>query len=380
MKKTFSTIIVLLVFGWLQGQTGGIKFDNVKHDFGTLYKGAPVEHKFEFTNTSAKDVSLVSVKASCGCTTPDWSKEVVKPGAQGSVSAKYDSYRVGQFTKTITVTYDTSSAVQPIVLTITGNILDTTHEGNHNHPHPPVSSIVYDFPQGALSFEKINDEVGVIDTDKKRELTYKMKNTGLKRITFVNEPQQENIFTNVRYVPQLLEPGQEGVVNITLDASKYGEKGRFTKKIMLKTDDAGSEMKEITVTGDFNKVLTAEEKAIAPNIEFEQVEYDAGAVIDGEKVVHSFKFTNTGKTDLTIESAKGSCGCTVAEPKDKVIKPGQSSSITATFDSSGRSGVNNKTVTVKSNDPDNENVVLKLTIKVERDPFHAGDAGPVEKK
>lgn len=380
MTKTFSTILLLLAFACVQAQSEGIKFDDVKHDFGTVYKGAPVEHTFSFTNVSGKDVSLVSVKASCGCTTPDWSKDVVKNKSKGSVSAKYDSFRVGQFTKTITVTYDSSRNVQPIVLTITGTILDTTHQDEHaGHNHAPEPSI-YNFPQGNLSFDKIAEEIGTIDTDKKKELTFRVRNMGTEKIRFIDEPQSEKIFTQVKCNPQSLGAGEIGLVIVTLDAAKYDEKGPFTKKVSLKTDDAAGAVKEFTISGEFNKVMTAEEKALAPNIQFDMIDYDAGKVIDGEKVVHAFKFTNTGKTDLVIESAKGSCGCTVAEPKDKIIKPGESSSITATFDSSGRSGLNNKTVTVKSNDPDNENVVLKLTINVEKDPFHAGDAGPVERK
>lgn len=389
MNKNIISIFFLLLFVSvsLNAQTPAIRFDDAKHDFGTIYKGQAAEHEFVFTNTSDKPVALQSVKAACGCTTPKWSADPIQPQGKGSVAAKYDTYRIGQFTKTITVTYDTAAA--PIMLTISGNVLDTTPEGNRNNPHMHHEhdghnhgpSTLYNFPQGAISFEKLSEEVGVIDTDKTRELNFKIRNMGRENMEFYpNTVQQDPVFTNLRFVPPVLQAGQEGVISLTFDASKYDQTGNFTKILTIATNDPLGLNKSLTVTGTFNKVLSAEEKAMAPVIRFEQTEYTAKKVISGEKVVYAFKFTNAGKSDLVIESAKASCGCTVADLREKVIKPGASSEIIATFDSNGRSGQNNKTITVKSNDPLNENVVLKLNVNVEADPFHAGDSGPVEKK
>lgn len=384
MKKTilfFFAISALLTFSFAQDK---IKFEEITHDFGVKQKGDPTDFTFVFQNNDTKEVALKSVKASCGCTTPNWTSTPIKPNEKGEIAVSYDSKRVGQFTKNITVVYDTTQ--QPIILTIKGEIKDSEHSEGENHEghdhasHENKSLYNYTFPQGAISFEKVAEEIGVIDTDKTRQLTFRMKNTGKETINFLDNPENDKVFTNVQYLPKTLLPEQEGVVHITLDASKYNEKGRFTKNFVLKTDDKSGANKEIAITGEFNKVLTEEEKANAPKISFQQLEYNAGTVISGEKVIHKYVFTNTGKSDLIIESAKGSCGCTVAEPKEKVIKPGQSSEITATFDSSGRIGENIKTITVKSNDPVQENVQLKLTTKVENDPFHAGDVGPSEKK
>lgn len=376
--KHFLLIIFSFIFTqWVVAQTEKIKFEKLKHDFGTIYKGEKTDITFEFSNVSSEAVQLHNVKASCGCTTPNWSKEPVAPGAKGYVSASYDSHRVGQFNKSITVIYDTSGIIQPVVLTISGNVLDTTEEGNHNHPSKPI--VNYNFPQGNLSFEKVTEEIGIIDTDKKHEVIFKLKNMGKETIRVFEEPQADLFFTMVRAFPNYIQPGQEATLMVSMDAAKYDKPGKFSKKVLVKTSDIAGETKELTVSGEFNKVMTAEEKAQAPNIEFDNTEYDAGTVIEGEKVVHKYVFRNTGKSDLVIEYAKGSCGCTVAEPKEKVIPAGGSSEITATFDSQGRFGENKKSISVKSNDPDNEMVTLQLKVKVDKDPFHAGDTGPVEK-
>jgi hypothetical protein len=86
-----------------------------------------------------------------------------------------------------------------------------------------------------------------------------------------------------------------------------------------------------------------------PAIEFENDFYDFGKIIQGEKVAYSFKFKNTGSTDLIITKVSSSCGCTVGDFPSVPIKPGQSNKIEVKFDSEGRRGFQNKTVTVLSN-------------------------------
>lgn len=86
-----------------------------------------------------------------------------------------------------------------------------------------------------------------------------------------------------------------------------------------------------------------------PIISFDATKHDFGSVIDGEKVNFSFHFTNTGNADLIIRHCQASCGCTVPEwPKDPVA-PGEEGYISVTFDSKGKSGMVNKTVTIIAN-------------------------------
>ena len=81
----------------------GVKFNEVVHNFGQVEYNSDVKYTFEFKNTSKEPVAIKDVGTSCGCTTPSYSKEPVAPGKTGSVTAKYDSSRIGAFTKTLTV-------------------------------------------------------------------------------------------------------------------------------------------------------------------------------------------------------------------------------------------------------------------------------------
>ncbi len=97
------------------------KFDTEVHDFGTVKEGVQAEHTFKFTNTGKEPLVITNVQASCGCTTPTWSKEPIKPGAQGSVTAIYNSKgRPGNFNKAVTVTSNAKTAQK--VLFIKGNV------------------------------------------------------------------------------------------------------------------------------------------------------------------------------------------------------------------------------------------------------------------
>lgn len=86
-----------------------------------------------------------------------------------------------------------------------------------------------------------------------------------------------------------------------------------------------------------------------PEIKFDEEDYDFGKIMQGEKVSHAFEFTNTGNKNLVVSSAAGSCGCTVPEWPKEPILPGKKSKIEVIFNSEGKSGYQEKTVTVVTN-------------------------------
>ncbi|MDR2979727.1 MAG: DUF1573 domain-containing protein [Bacteroidales bacterium] len=90
-------------------------------------------------------------------------------------------------------------------------------------------------------------------------------------------------------------------------------------------------------------------KTDMPEITFEKTVHDFGKVIQGERLSYVFKFTNTGKSNLIIENANGSCNCTTTTPPKAPIKPGESGEITVLFDSKTKSGEVNSTVLVSAN-------------------------------
>jgi hypothetical protein len=79
-------------------------FKTESYDFGTVEEGPAAEHVFTFTNTGKEPLVIQRVQPSCGCTTPDWTKEPVAPGKTGMIKASYGTQgRPGPFEKTMTV-------------------------------------------------------------------------------------------------------------------------------------------------------------------------------------------------------------------------------------------------------------------------------------
>ncbi|PHS52569.1 MAG: hypothetical protein COB01_07075 [Lutibacter sp.] len=95
-------------------------------------------------------------------------------------------------------------------------------------------------------------------------------------------------------------------------------------------------------------------------IEFDKTEFNFGTINEGEIIDGIFKITNAGKVDLIITNAKASCGCTVPSWPKNPIKPGESAELKFSFNSRGKPGKNNKSITLQTN---TENVVETLRIK-----------------
>lgn len=81
-----------------------------------------------------------------------------------------------------------------------------------------------------------------------------------------------------------------------------------------------------------------DEKANMPAIEFEQLSYDFGKVIQGEILSYTFNFKNVGKSNLFISGTTASCGCTTSVPPKAPVLPGETGTITITFDSKTKIG------------------------------------------
>jgi hypothetical protein len=98
-------------------------------------------------------------------------------------------------------------------------------------------------------------------------------------------------------------------------------------------------------------------------IVFNELEHNFGSIEAGEKVGCIFSFTNTGDADLILTAASASCGCTVPKYEKKPVAPGGKGAIEVVFDSSGRSGLQSKTVVVQSN-AENNLIILRIIAEI----------------
>jgi len=125
----------------------------------------------------------------------------------------------------------------------------------------------------------------------------------------------------------------------------------------------------LAVVFSFSAILVSKNlkdpKLFGPAITFEKDKMSLGDVPQGPKVEGTFEFTNTGQNQLEIKNVTTSCGCTGAVVDEKkVFEPGENGKIKFTFNTEGRMGTNEKTITVFSNDPKNpsKNLVFDCNI------------------
>jgi Protein of unknown function (DUF1573) len=101
MKQVIALFAFVLVAFAANAQT--MTFDVTTVDYGTIDKGGEPLRKFKFTNTGDKPLIIESATGSCGCTVPKYPQEPILPGESNVIEVRYDTQRVGHFTKTVTL-------------------------------------------------------------------------------------------------------------------------------------------------------------------------------------------------------------------------------------------------------------------------------------
>ena len=126
--KNLLTFLILILFALNANAqnsntavTDSIIFEKTTHDYGTINPGDDGNCEFVFTNKGKNPIIIANVRASCGCTAPDWTREPVLPGKTGVIKAAYNTQIPGVFTKTITV--NSNAANSQVTLIIKGNVI-----------------------------------------------------------------------------------------------------------------------------------------------------------------------------------------------------------------------------------------------------------------
>ncbi len=125
MKKIaltlFAVIVSTAIFAQAKKTEELVKFTELKHNFGKIKQGVPVNTNFEFTNISGQPVVITKASASCGCTTPTWPQQPVASGKSNKITAGFNAAAPGPFDKTVFVTI--AGADKPVELRISGEVL-----------------------------------------------------------------------------------------------------------------------------------------------------------------------------------------------------------------------------------------------------------------
>ena len=329
-----------------------LQFREEIFDFGSIKEqGGPVMHEFSFINNSSRSIKIINVQASCGCTTPDWSKDAVEPGKTGFIQASFNpSGRPGYFNKSLTVTTDFDS--NPVTLQIKGQV---AVEGEIEKIQFQASNGNLKLKSGSFNMGKvfIKDEFTVRD--------FQVLNGGSQALTFSGK-YLGPAYIKIDVQPKTLQPGDKGNIKVSYNGKMKGKYGFQSDNVEIFTDDEQNSIKSFSVYAtleDEFPQLNAEELSKAPQLRVQFSSLDFGKLQPNTATVREVQFYNTGKKELDIKSLQGNCTCITASAEKTSIKPGESSAITVSLNPQDRKGSLQKALTIYSNDP--QNPVQRIT-------------------
>jgi hypothetical protein len=353
MKKVFTGLLIMtLAFtGYSQTKGPHLAFDKEVHDFGTIREeDGKVTTKFEFVNTGSSPLIIQNVRATCGCTAPDWTRQPVPPGGKGFVATTYNpAGRPNSFSKYLYVDANTNQG--SLRLTIKGEVT----------PKPRTIEDDYRYEMSGLRLKANHLAFGNVNHSNKKDY-------GLEVINNTDSPlnlgvQRLPAHLKVEFVPAVLKPGEKGMVKATYDAALKNDWGMVIDRVNVTVNGSYERGHSLVVSAniveDFS-ALTPEELEKAPVVNVDAPEVNFGTLQQNEKFEHDFVLTNNGSSTLFIRKIKASCGCTAVQPEKKQIEPGESVKIKTVFNSAGKRGNQNKNVTVITNDPKHSSLILRI--------------------
>lgn len=342
------TFVPLIAFS----QKAKIEFDKTSHNFGTISEnGGPAIYDFKFTNTGTVPLILTNVRAGCGCTTPEWDRKPVAPGASGLIKVSYNPMgRPGSFIKSIAVNSNASNSVE--TLTIRGKVT--------RKPADPYEA--YKYSAGPVRFVTNNIYLGAVHNNDVAEKEIEFVNTSDKAATISVVAPAKHITATL--TPSTIEKGQKGKLHIKYSTAQKNDWGFVSDQLELKINDAiqGQIAVTATINEDFSN-YTPEMLEKAPVIQFSEPEATVDMVKNTTQT-HEFFIQNTGKSDLIIRKLKPSDETISITTAKSTIKAGKKTKAIVTIRTDEHEGKKIKIVQFTTNDPKNPVSIYKININV----------------
>lgn len=342
MIRTFISSFFLFIWACnCFAQTAIIQFEKTTHDFGTVKEEGTITHEFKFTNKGTVPLLISNVRASCGCTTPGWTKEPILPGKTGVITAQYNTVnRPGAFNKNLTVTSNTEPAMT--VLYITGNVT----------PKVKTPEELYPKKMGKIRIFSDNVYLGRITTKEPFTKEITIYNEGADPITLSSSNLPKHI--SLSFHPQTIAPQDKAIVKLVYDAKMKNDFGPVDDDIVLTTNEATENKKVIHILAEINEYyapLSAAELANAPKISLGKVIHDFGTIKVNETYPAEIEITNNGKQDLVIKKVRSGPAYITVKVDKTTIKPGNTVKLKINYKADGKLGMDNQFIYIHSNDP-----------------------------
>lgn len=354
MKRCFALSGALLLMSFvLFGQNGDggakkedqvIRFDAKNYDFGdVLQSEGALRHTFTFENISSSPIVIHNVISSCGCTTPEWSREPIRPGAKGKIEVVYSNDQ-GPYPFDKTLTVYVSNVDRPVVLRIRG----TVHEQKKDIEE------LFNIRFGQLGLRKTTVSIGYVDQGTVKSDNMQVANMGKEplKVEAVNITPGLEITVSPNPIPARSVAKMSYSVNTKDAATKVWGRKSYTTKFLLNGKPAGETFTiNATIKDNFEGLSDAQLSA-APVPTVDKSYFEFGEVKAGKVFEHSYTITNKGKSDLIIYNVDGPAeGFSLSTLCPITIKAGAKGSVKIKFDTRKYSGEIIEILSVTTNSP-----------------------------
>jgi hypothetical protein len=236
MKKTVFFILASLSLSGLVMAQPAIKVSKETHDFGEVIEGKMASYEFEVTNTGNQPLIINNVQASCGCTSPHWTREPIMPGKSGIVKATYNSQgRPGVFNKSLTIMSNVSTGSK--VVYIKGSVIKKEDKVYTEEQKAKSAKIV---------IEKSSFKVGKLEIGQKGIAKIMVTNKGLSPLEIDNVTSPCNC-TTFNLNKGSIAPGETGILEVSI-APKT--KGAFKEELSISSSDVNTPNFRVYLEGE----------------------------------------------------------------------------------------------------------------------------------
>lgn len=327
-----------------------IEWLSTSHNFGAFDEdNGPVTCEFKFVNTGDEPVTILSARASCGCTQPAYQHEAVAPGDTATIIVAYNPEgRPGRFNKSVTV--ETSAEPRRTRLTIRGVVIGGKASVAGRYP---VDKGVLQFRNPAVIFGQ------VVKPHLKTEFAEAYnRSADSVRVRVVKKPS----YIDVNFEPKTVGPGEQVSVICYLRTSDKSLWGLVEDSIMLSTGKEEFSLPFTAVIKENFSKLSEADRAKAPIAKLQENSLDFGRIGRNDApMTLTATITNEGKNALEIRRVYTADRGIEVSVDRLTVKKGKSAEIMVTVDPSAIGGdMLNGRVSVITNDPDNPVQTLRV--------------------
>lgn len=327
------------------------------HDFGAFDEElGTVYCTFALVNDGPEPIAILSARANCGCTRPEYSTDPVAPGDTALLRVGFDPKgRPGRFQKQITV--DCSAAPVRTRLTIRGTVIGSGNTLRSRFPHDAgaarMRTLVIPYGKvlsGTSPGQYIEGYNATADTIRP-VVNYRPK------------------YINVIVQPAAVPPGEQFILSTVFHTPQAPDWGVVTDSILFTPAQGDAPVKIETVaivSEDFSK-LTDKERAEAPVIDTSTTAIDLGAISRGGKPsVHTFDILNKGKSTLIIRRISCADPAVEVTLKESRVKPGKKTRVSVRVDPARitASELLNARINIIANDPDHPSTTVRVVAEM----------------